>query len=115
MTEMGEFRAALGLIYDWAGWHTDDEAEIEDESPEDMTAHINGLIRQVCVQVLGRPKPRRHYLKRADTDVDQLIARLRAFQDWRRGGEGEQPDPAVIGADIDAAITLLSQLARMTA
>ena len=47
-------------------------------------------------------------------DVDQLIARLRAFQDWRRGGEGEQPDPAVIGADIDAAITLLSQLARMT-
>jgi len=47
-------------------------------------------------------------------DVDQLIARLRAFQDWRRGGEGELPDPAVIGADIDVAITLLSQLARMT-
>jgi hypothetical protein len=110
MTEMGEYRAVLAQIYYWAEWHTDDEAEIEAASPQDLTAHINGLIRQECARVMGWPKPQRRYLKRADTDVDQLIARLRAFQDWRRGGEGEQPDPAVIGADIDAAISMLARL-----
>ena len=67
MTEIDAYRVALGLIYDWAGWHTDDAAGLEDLSPADMTAHINGLIRQECARVLGLDPPRRHYLKRDGT------------------------------------------------
>lgn len=48
--------------------------------------------------------------ERPRIDVEQLIARLRAFQDWRRGGDGDQPDPAVIGADIDDAIEWLEDI-----
>src|SRR3972149_8802831 len=36
----------LHEIFGLAGWHTDDKADELNESPEDMTAHVNGLIRQ---------------------------------------------------------------------
>lgn len=108
MSEHDECRAVLGLIYSWAGLHTDDTASLDNKCPEDLTAHMNGLIRQECARVLGWPKPRRHYLKRADDeDVAGLIERLRRYNDWRRGAEVNQPSPASIGADIDAAIALL--------
>jgi len=45
--EGARLRAALEEIRDLAGWHADDTANPDDESPEDMTAHVNGLIR-VC-------------------------------------------------------------------
>jgi len=44
------------------------------------------------------------------TDLRQLIARLCAFQDWLRGGDGDQPDPAAIGGDIDEAIEWLEAI-----
>lgn len=44
---------ALTEIYVLAGWHFDDEASENDSSPEDMTAHVNGLIRRKCREGLG--------------------------------------------------------------
>ena len=49
--------------------------------------------------------------ERPRINVEQLIARLRAFNAWRRGGDGEQPSPAIIGADIDEVIGILERLA----
>ena len=31
------------------------------------------------------------------------------FNAWRRGADGDQPDPAQIGRDIDAAVAILSR------
>lgn len=39
-------------IYHLAEWHCDDDADESNQSPEDMTAHINGLIRQRCIEAL---------------------------------------------------------------
>jgi hypothetical protein len=39
--------------------------------------------------------------------VDPLVMRLRHYNEWRRGADFEQPEPAEIGRDIDAAIELL--------
>lgn len=38
-----------------------------------------------------------------------VIRELTEFQRWRRGGDGEQPDPKRIGEIIDAAILLLKK------
>ena len=46
---------ALEAVADLAGWHTDDEADQDDTSPDDMVAHTNGLIRQLCKAVLMGP------------------------------------------------------------
>jgi len=43
--------------------------------------------------------------------VDQLAARLRRYNEWRRGAEFEHPEPAQIGADIDEAVALLESMA----
>ena len=43
------------------------------------------------------------------TDIPALIQRLRYFNAWRRGAEGEQPNPEQIGRDIDAAVAILSR------
>ena len=48
-------REALGKIYNLAGWQADDEADETDTNPEDMAAHINGLIRQVVTSALAEP------------------------------------------------------------
>ena len=48
-------------------------------------------------------------------NIDDLIKRLRAYNEWRRGGNGEQPDPAEIGRDIDEVIELLEDLAGINA
>ena len=36
---------------------------------------------------------------------------MRYFNAWPRGAEGEQPNPAQIGRDIDAAVAILSRQA----
>lgn len=40
-------------------------------------------------------------------DAEIALRELKAFQEWRRGGEGEQPDPARVGEVIDFAILAL--------
>ena len=42
----------LHEIFGLAGWRTDDQADASNESPEDMTAHVNGLIRQKLAGVI---------------------------------------------------------------
>ena len=42
-------------------------------------------------------------------DIPALVERLRYFNAWRRGADGDQPDPAQIGRDIDDAIAILSR------
>ena len=41
----------------------------------------------------------------------ELIQRLREYNEWRRSGNGEEPDPVEIGRDIDEVIDLLEDLA----
>ena len=43
-------------------------------------------------------------------DADQLVVRLRRYNEWRRGADFEQPEPSEIGMDIDAAIAAIEQL-----
>lgn len=50
-----DLRNALREIRELALWHCDEEADPADESPEDMTAHVNGLIVQTCDKALGKP------------------------------------------------------------
>lgn len=45
------------------------------------------------------------------TDISALVERLRYFNAWRRGADGDQPDPAQIGRDIDVAVAILSRQA----
>lgn len=44
--------------------------------------------------------------------VDPLVTRLRQYNEWRRGAEFEQPEPAQIGADIDEAAEMLEAMSR---
>jgi len=44
----------LQQIEQLALWHCDEEADESDEHPEDMTAHINGLIVQLCRRPLEK-------------------------------------------------------------
>ena len=46
-------------------------------------------------------------------DLKDLIERLKAYNEWRRGGtEIESPRPKQLGEDIDKAIELLEELSR---
>lgn len=48
-------------------------------------------------------------------DLDNLIIRLQKYQDWRRGiDEDFDPDPKIIGKDIDAAISVLLIVSSLT-
>ena len=38
----------------------------------------------------------------------ELIEYLKAYQEWRRGADTEQPDPTELGEKLDEAIELLS-------
>lgn len=46
------------------------------------------------------------------SDLEELAARLRRLNEWRRGAEIEQPRPQQIGEDIDAAAALIEQMAQ---
>ena len=50
--EADMLRATLEDVRELAGWHTDDETDENNNSPDDMTAHINGIIRKKCDAVL---------------------------------------------------------------
>ena len=43
----------------------------------------------------------------------QIAARLRRYNEWRRGADIPQPGPSEIGADIDAAADALDDLAAL--
>lgn len=47
------------------------------------------------------------------TSLAALADRLEAANRWRRGDEGQQPDPTALGADIDAAVAALRQVAEL--
>jgi len=47
--------------------------------------------------------------------VAPLIARLRFYNEWRRGGEMEQPSPTSLGVDLDDAAALLEAMAAAIA
>lgn len=49
------YRDALEAVADLAGWYSDDEADENDASPDDMVAHVNGLIRKLCKAALMWP------------------------------------------------------------
>ena len=46
------YEDCLNEIYELCEWHTDDEADENNESPEDTISHINGLIRQKIKKLL---------------------------------------------------------------
>ena len=43
-------------------------------------------------------------------EYQELIERMRAFNDWRRGGDFEMPHPRQIGMDIDAMCDAIESL-----
>ena len=43
---------------------------------------------------------------------DQISENLSRFNEWRRGGDGEQPDPTEVGEAIEAALDALTTLER---
>jgi len=44
----------LEQIADLASWHCDLDADPNDESPEDMVAHVNGLIVRLCREAITK-------------------------------------------------------------
>lgn len=46
--ERKKIAEAVSEIRALASWHADYDADPADQSPEDQTAHINGLILQAC-------------------------------------------------------------------
>jgi hypothetical protein len=47
-------RYAFERIIDLLEWHHDPGAKIDDPSPEDMHAHVNGLVIRECRIMLAR-------------------------------------------------------------
>ena len=45
----------------------------------------------------------------------KLIQQLKEFQDWRRGGDGDQPHPREIGVAIDQAMEALADFQEFIA
>lgn len=44
--------------------------------------------------------------------IDEVIEQLQIYNDWRRGGEGEQPNPKFIGILIEEAIKHLKEKSK---
>lgn len=42
------------------------------------------------------------------TELEEVKKRLRYYNKWRRGGEGEQPNPTQLGHDLDYAVRALT-------
>lgn len=78
-----------------------DQAKVHKELREmDHTvivAHGAKEAMEKITEHLERPSPQQ-----------ALVTRLRAYQAWRRGGEGPQPEPGALGRDLDLAIDILS-------
>ena len=41
--------------------------------------------------------------------LERLVVRLREYNEWRRGADTDHPEPAVVGRDIDDAISVIEQ------
>ena len=49
-----------------------------------------------------------------EADLNYLINRLQRYQEWRRGSDdGFDPNPKLIGEDIDAAIEVCKMVSEM--
>jgi len=46
--EIERLRLALSTIEHLALWHCDESADVDNTSPDDQVAYVNGLIVQVC-------------------------------------------------------------------
>lgn len=42
-------------------------------------------------------------------DRDECVRILEEYNQWRRGGDGDQPSPTVIGIAIDRAIEFIKE------
>lgn len=42
--------------------------------------------------------------------LKEVTKRLEYYNEWRRGGDGEQPNPTQLGKDIEYAIDKLKQI-----
>lgn len=40
----------------------------------------------------------------------EVVAKLRAFNEWRRGGDIEQPGPLAVDEAIDAAVEMIERM-----
>lgn len=47
------------------------------------------------------------------SDIDTAIDRLEYYQQWRKGGDGEQPHPRQLGYDIDNGVMALKFMRLM--
>lgn len=47
-------------------------------------------------------------------ELTALVGRLRTYNAWRRGGDGDMPDPVRMGQDIDAVIEILEAAIEKT-
>ena len=55
LDENAEIFLILRKIENLAIWHFDEDADENNNSPEDMTAHINGLIVKLCRSITMTP------------------------------------------------------------
>ena len=44
---------------------------------------------------------------------NEVAAKLQHFNDWRRGGDIDQPGPLAVGEAIDAAIEMIERMERI--
>ena len=42
--------------------------------------------------------------------ISGVIERLEYYQEWRRGGEGEHPNPNQLGKDLDKALRFIKKM-----
>ena len=47
------------------------------------------------------------------TNCTETTTILRQFNEWRRGGDIEQPGPLAVGEAIDAAIKMIERVAQL--
>lgn len=52
-----ELAKEIFAMLEWLPSGIDYEADPDDESPEDMVAHVGGLIWQTCMKVIGDGTP----------------------------------------------------------
>ena len=55
--ENAALRESLLEIQELVSWHCDTDADPNDDSPEDMGAHVNGLVWQICEKWLKQTGP----------------------------------------------------------
>lgn len=49
-------------------------------------------------------------MEKINGKIGELVARLRYYNEWRRGADTEMPEPKQIGEDIDEACDALEEM-----